>query len=92
MLKNVLLKTIFIPYCLSQNHRNLLRPSPAGRTAPSIGLRFFLSVTATSAVRFFHPMDARWCCPSTVFSFSFTPLFLFSFLITLYFYYQPVDQ
>ena len=56
-----------------------LRPSPAGRTAPSIGLGFFLSVTATSAVRFFHPMDARWCCPSTVFSFSSTPLFLLFF-------------
>ena len=30
-------------------------------------------------MRFFHPMDARWCCPSTVFSFSSTPLFLLFF-------------
>ena len=52
MLKMVMLKTIFNPYCL-EIIRNLIRPSPAGRTAPSIGLGFFLSVTATSAVRFF---------------------------------------
>ena len=67
--------------------RNLLRPSPAGRTAPPIGLGFFLSVTATSAVRFFHPMDARWCCPSTVFSF-LLQLCSCYFSIT-YFYCQP---
>ena len=32
------------------------------------GWGFFLSVTATRrAVRFFQPMDARWCCSNTVF-------------------------
>ena len=62
-----MLKNVMLCY-LSQNHGNLIKPSPAGQTAPSIGLGFFLSVAATSAVRFFHPMDARWCCPSTVFS------------------------
>ena len=70
--------------------RNLLRQSPAGRTAPSIGLGFFLSVTATSAVRFFHPMDARGCCPSTVFS--FLQLICSCYFSITYFYCQPVDQ
>ena len=39
--------------------RNLITPS----RVLSIGLEFFLCVTATSAVRFFHPIDARWYFP-----------------------------
>ena len=38
-------------------------------------------------MRFFHPMDARWCCPSTVFSF-LLQLCSCYFSIT-YFYCQP---
>ena len=30
---------------------------------------FFVSVTTTSAVRLFQPVDAHWFCPSVVFSF-----------------------
>ena len=82
MLKNLMLKTN--PYCLSQNHYEFVKTEPS-RSDNTI------CVTATNTVRFFNPMDARWCCPSTVFSFL---LHLCScyFLITLYFYCQPDDQ
>ena len=46
----------------------ITEPSRSDRTIHGAGF-FFLSVTATSAVRFFQPMDARLFCPSTVFSF-----------------------